>query len=84
MKPYAGKWFCGFGLAEKAPDFTTVCKFRNLIGTKQMLIIKRNNMKDKTHFILQYLERGYFCRFLKNIFEALSIQLHNKLHTGHL
>jgi IS5 family transposase len=32
----AGKWFCGFGLMEKTPDFTTVCKFRNLIGTKQM------------------------------------------------
>jgi IS5 family transposase len=32
----AGKWFCGFGLLEKTPDFTTVCKFRNLIGTKRM------------------------------------------------
>jgi len=32
----AGKWFCGFGLLEKTPDFTTICKFRNLIGTKQM------------------------------------------------
>jgi IS5 family transposase len=32
----AGKWFCDFGLIEKTPDFTTVCKFRNLIGTKQM------------------------------------------------
>jgi IS5 family transposase len=30
------KWFCGFGLLEKTPDFTTICKFRNLIGTKQM------------------------------------------------
>ena len=32
----AGKWFCGFSLLEKTPDFTTICKFRNLIGTKQM------------------------------------------------
>ena len=32
----AGKWFCGFGLLESTPDFTTICKFRNLIGTKQM------------------------------------------------
>jgi len=32
----SGKWFCGFGLLEKTPDFTTLCKFRNLIGAKQM------------------------------------------------
>jgi IS5 family transposase len=32
----AGKWFCGFGLTEKTPDFTTICKFRKAIGTKQM------------------------------------------------
>jgi transposase len=32
----AAKWFCRFGLLEKTPDFTTICKFRNLIGTKQM------------------------------------------------
>jgi len=32
----AAKWFCGFGLLEKTPNFTTICKFRNLIGTKQM------------------------------------------------
>ena len=32
----AGKWFCGFGLLEKTPDLSTICKFRNLIGTKQM------------------------------------------------
>jgi IS5 family transposase len=31
-----GKWFCGFGLLEKTPDFTTVCKFRNVIGTSRM------------------------------------------------
>ncbi len=31
----AAKWFCDFSLTEKTPDFTTVCKFRNLIGTKQ-------------------------------------------------
>lgn len=32
----AGKWFCDFTLTEKTPDFTTLCKFRNGIGTKQM------------------------------------------------
>jgi len=32
----AGKWFCGFSLLEKTPDFTTICKFRNSIGTKSM------------------------------------------------
>jgi IS5 family transposase len=32
----AAKWFCGFGLQEKTPDFTTICKFRNNLGTKQM------------------------------------------------
>jgi IS5 family transposase len=32
----AAKWFCEFGLLEKTPDYTTVCKFRALIGTKQM------------------------------------------------
>lgn len=32
----AAKWFCGFSLLEKTPDFTTLCKFRNLVGTKQM------------------------------------------------
>jgi IS5 family transposase len=32
----ASKWFCGFGLTENTPDFTTICKFRNLVGTKQM------------------------------------------------
>jgi len=32
----AGKWFCGFSLTENTPDFTTLCKFRNLLGTEQM------------------------------------------------
>lgn len=32
----AAKWFCNFGLLEKTPDFTTICKFRNGIGTRQM------------------------------------------------
>jgi len=32
----AAKWFCGFGLLDKTPDFTTICKFRNAVGTKQM------------------------------------------------
>ena len=32
----AAKWFCGFDLTEKTPDYTTICKFRNLVGTKNM------------------------------------------------
>jgi len=32
----SAKWFCDFQLAEKTPDYTTICKFRNLIGTAQM------------------------------------------------
>jgi IS5 family transposase len=32
----AAKWFCEFGLIEKTPDFTTFCKFRALVKTKNM------------------------------------------------
>jgi IS5 family transposase len=32
----SAKWFCSFGLLEKTPDFTTICKFRNGIGTGQI------------------------------------------------
>ena len=32
----AGKWFTDFGLTEKTPDYTTICKFRNAIGCKQV------------------------------------------------
>ena len=32
----AAKWFCGFSLLEKTPDYTTLCKFRKLVGTKNM------------------------------------------------
>ena len=32
----AAKWFCGFSLLETTPDFTTICKFRALVGTKNM------------------------------------------------
>lgn len=26
------KWFCGFGLCERTPDYTVYCKFRNRLG----------------------------------------------------
>lgn len=48
----AGKWFCGFGLMEKTPDFTTMCKFRNLVGTKQMSRIfneVKRQLQEKGH-----------------------------------
>jgi IS5 family transposase len=32
----SAKWFCGFGLTEKTPDFTTICKFRKTIGTHRI------------------------------------------------
>lgn len=32
----AAKWFCGFSLLEKTPDYTTICKFRNALGTKRI------------------------------------------------
>jgi len=32
----AAKWFCGFSLTEPTPDYTTICKLRNLVGTKRM------------------------------------------------
>ena len=32
----AAKWFCEFGLTDKTPDFITYCKFRALVGTKNM------------------------------------------------
>jgi len=32
----AGKWFCEFGLIEKTPDFTTICKFRKRMGLEQI------------------------------------------------
>ena len=32
----AGKWFCEFGLREKTPDFTTICKFRKRMGLEQI------------------------------------------------
>ena len=35
----AGKWFCGFGLSEKTPDYSTFCKFRNLLGQEKIQAI---------------------------------------------
>lgn len=32
----AGKWFTGFSLTEKTPDYSTICKFRNAIGCKEI------------------------------------------------
>jgi IS5 family transposase len=32
----AAKWFCGFQLLEKTPDYSTFCKFRSIVGTKNM------------------------------------------------
>jgi len=32
----AGKWFADFGISEETPTYSTFCKFRNMIGTKNM------------------------------------------------
>jgi IS5 family transposase len=32
----AGKWFCGFSLMERTPDYSTFCKFRNKLGTDEI------------------------------------------------
>lgn len=32
----AAKWFCGFTLQENTPDYSTLCKFRNSVGTAGM------------------------------------------------
>lgn len=32
----AGKWFAGFSLTEKTPDYSTICKFRNAVGCKKV------------------------------------------------
>jgi IS5 family transposase len=46
----AGKWFCSFGLAEKTPDYTTICKFRNKIGVdgiEQLFEAAKPQMQEK-------------------------------------
>jgi IS5 family transposase len=35
----AGKWFCGFGINEKTPDYSSFCKFRNKLGCKNISLI---------------------------------------------
>jgi len=32
----SGKWFCGFSLTERTPDFTVFSRVRNRIGTKRL------------------------------------------------
>ena len=32
----AAKWFCGFSLSEKTPDYSVFCRFRKRLGTKFM------------------------------------------------
>jgi IS5 family transposase len=48
----AAKLFCGFGLSEKTPDYTTVCKFRNKLGTGQLeelFLAARKQIEEKGH-----------------------------------
>jgi IS5 family transposase len=48
----AGKWFCSFSLSEDTPDFTTFCKFRNLLGQEKIQLIF-------DEFKRQLTEKGY-------------------------
>ena len=46
----AGKWFCGFGLSEKTPDFSVFSRFRERLGTNKLAKIfagLRNQLKQK-------------------------------------
>ena len=47
-----GKWFCGFGLTEKTPDYTTICKFRNKLGAEKiekLFNACRTQLKEQGH-----------------------------------
>jgi len=46
----SAKWFCGFGLAEKAPKYSLFCRVRTRIGCKRISIIfeeVRRQLKTK-------------------------------------
>lgn len=46
----AGKWFCGFGLSERTPDFSVFSRFRERLGTNKLAKIfagLRNQLKQK-------------------------------------
>jgi len=47
-----GKWFCGFSLMEKTPDYTTICKFRNKLGVdeiEKLFNACRTQLKEQGH-----------------------------------
>jgi IS5 family transposase len=46
------KFFCSFGLTEKTPDYTTICKFRNKLGLEQLEILfmaAREQIEEQGH-----------------------------------
>jgi IS5 family transposase len=48
----AGKWFCEFGLTEKTPDHTSICKFRNKLGAEgieKLFEAAKQQMKEQGH-----------------------------------
>ena len=48
----AGKWFCGFSLLERTPDYSTICKFRNKLGLEQiekLFDACREQLREKGH-----------------------------------
>ena len=49
---YVGKWFCGFNLQEKVPDYSLFTVIRKKIGTEKLAKLF-NLMRD------QFLEKGY-------------------------
>lgn len=42
----AAKWFCDFGLTEKTPDHTVICRFRSRLGTERLAKIF-NKLRDQ-------------------------------------
>lgn len=56
----AAKWFCDFSLGDKTPDYTTICKFRNRLGTETIRevfeeqkrqLYRRNVMSETFTFV---------------------------------
>ena len=61
----AAKWFCDFCLLDKTPDYTTICKFRNLIGTKQI-----NNLFNE---VKQQLQEKNYCSEMFTFVDASAL-----------
>ncbi len=52
----SARWFCGFGLTDKTPSYSTFCKTRQRIGTSRLskLFIKIRKQLEKQGFIREF------------------------------